>query len=537
MSLLKKTIFPALLSLALLGCGNASGTFLATNDGKAAPLPDSIKAVMAKPRYAKATWSLLVTDVQTGQSFYQLNATRRSFTGSCRKLFSVGLALTTLGADHRQVTRVYRQGTVSSGTLNGNLVLVASGDLAFGGRRIDADTIEVTNFDHNDANSLGSAVLTPQDPLFALDQLAAQIKASGIDTVNGGVAVDDRLFESYRVPNGNLLITPIMLNENQIDVTVTPTTAGNAATVVHRPTSQFFSVTGNVTTGAAGSAESIAFSGNRLTNGVGDTGQVTGSIPLDYSAPLTHLNSYVGTFRVEDPAAFARVAFAEALARHGVTVTQNALTASAPLPTTPPAAADQVASYTSAPYSETARLILKVSLNLGANAALSLFGLEKGERTISGALAAERTALTQQYGLDPDSFNFPTNGSGSPDSEASPTALVHFLIAMNRSTVATQYLRSLPILGVDGSLASTGTTLPGKGHVFAKTGTTVAPDSGGDLQLKAQCLAGYIETKSGRKVAYALMVNDAGPVTDIETDVGGVFEDEGVISSLIYESL
>ena len=253
--------------------------------------------------------------------------------------------------------------------------------------------------------------------------------------------------------------------------------------------------------------------------------------------PLTHLNSYVGTFRVEDPAAFARVAFAEALARHGVTVTQNALTTSAPLPIGTPALSDQVASYTSAPYSETARLVLKVSLNLGANTALSLFGLEKGERTIAGALAAERTALTQQYGLDPESFYFPTNGSGSPDSEASPTALVNFLIAMNRSSVAAEYLNSLPILGVDGSLSATGTTLPGKGHVFAKTGTTVAPDAGGDLQLKAQCLAGFIETKSGRKVAYALMVNDAGPVTDIETDVGGVFEDEGVISSLIYESL
>ena len=57
------------------------------------------------------------------------------------------------------------------------------------------------------------------------------------------------------------------------------------------------------------------------------------------------------------------------------------------------------------------------------------------------------------------------------------------------------------------------------------------------LQLKAQNLAGYINTKSGRTVAYALMVNDAGPVREIATDVAEVFEDEATISSAIYESL
>ena len=73
--------------------------------------------------------------------------------------------------------------------------------------------------------------------------------------------------------------------------------------------------------------------------------------------------------------------------------------------------------------------------------------------------------------------------------------------------------------------------------MFAKTGTTLAEDANGVLVLKAQNLAGYIDTKSGRRIAYALMVNDAGPVTDLETDVGGVFQDEGVISSLLYEKL
>ena len=57
--------------------------------------------------------------------------------------------------------------------------------------------------------------------------------------------------------------------------------------------------------------------------------------------------------------------------------------------------------------------------------------------------------------------------------------------------------------------------------------------------LKAQNFAGYIETKSGRTVAYALMVNDAGEVdpADIEGSLVPVITDEATISNIIYESL
>jgi D-alanyl-D-alanine carboxypeptidase/D-alanyl-D-alanine-endopeptidase (penicillin-binding protein 4) len=185
-----------------------------------------------------------------------------------------------------------------------------------------------------------------------------------------------------------------------------------------------------------------------------------------------------------------------------------------------------------------ARLVLKVSLNLGANLSLSLFGLEHGQRTIEGSLRAERRALVRRFGVDGSQFRFPTNGSGTPDSQASPRALVQLLRAMARTPVYRPFRASLPVMGVDGSLAHTGTDLPGRGHVFAKPGTTILPGAGGDtFDLKAQNLAGYITTRSGRQVAYALMVNDVGAIADIENGVTEVFTDEGAISNAIYESL
>jgi PBP4 family serine-type D-alanyl-D-alanine carboxypeptidase len=540
----------ALVAAGVLGATVCSSSSLSANTNPRAPsrsdLPAAITAIMDKPRYADATWSLLVTDVASGKSFYALNANRRSLTGSTRKLFSTGLALRALGADARQTTPVYRTGTVDAqGTLDGDLVLVAGGDLTFGGRRIDADTVDVTDFDHNDANSLGSAILTPEDPLYALDQLAADVKASGITSVGGDVAIDDRLFTPYRVPNGDLLITPMLVNENQVDVSVTPTEPGQPATVEYRPHTGAFTVDGSVTTTAAGTDAAVSFSDDNLIACIGTagcTGTVSGTIPQGYAAPLTSNPSFVGTFRVEDPAAYARTAFIDALRRHGVAVTAAAvgpnpasvLPARGTYPT-----GNRVATYRSPPFSENVKLVLKVSLNLGANLDLSLFGLTKGQKTVKGALAAERRTLIDQFGISGNQFEFPTNGSGTPDSEASPKALVQLLTKMSKSRVAGAFQNALPVMGVNGSLATSGTNLPGKGHVFAKPGTTITPSSDGDetLQLKAQNLAGYIETKSGRKVAYALMVNDAGTVNNLAEDVGGVFADEATISSIIYESL
>lgn len=513
--------------------------------GAGTAVPVDIQEIMDQPRYADATWSLLVTDVDTGENFYALNPDELSLTGSTRKLFSVGLALDTLGADHRIDTPVYRTGEVGAdGTLDGNLALVGSGDLTFGGRRIDADTVDITTFDHNDANNLGTAILSPQDPLYALDELARDVKESGITTIRGDVVVDDRLFVPYRVPNGNLLISPVVLNENMVDVTVTPTQAGTPPAVEHRPETGAFTVANEAQTTAAGTEDSLELSGDgqiECIGAAGCSGTVSGDIPVGYEAPLSGVDAFVGTFRVEEPNAFMRTAFVEALARHGVAVSAPAVGPNPadllPADEVYPAEAE-VASFTSPPFLQDARLVLKVSLNQGANLSLSLFGLEQGARTIDEALAVERRTLTEEFGIPGDQFAFPTNGSGTPDSQATPQALVDFLIAMADTDVGDAYQQALPIMGVDGSLATSGTGLPATGHVFAKTGTTISPGADGKTyELKAQNFAGYIEAKSGRRLAYALMVNNAGPVREIATDVGAVMADEAQISNLIYEAL
>lgn len=501
-----------------------------------APLPAEMVRIMAKPRYAHANWGLFVKDVRTGRTYYSLHPNQLNFSASTRKLFSVGVAMDSLGARHRETTTVQRSGD--------NLVLRAAGDLTFGGRRIDDDTVAITSFDHNEAKALGTSILTPQDPLYALNRLAQQVRAAGITSVPGDIVVDDRLFEPYRVPNGNLLISPMMVNENLVDVTADPTAPGAPAAVAYRPHTSAFGVDGTITTTAAGTPAKVQLSDNWRISCIGQPGclgTVSGSLPVGYRAPLSHEPSFVGTFRVEEPAAFARTAFIDALERAGVAVAAAPVAANPrdllPASRTYPAGA-QVAAYRSAPYAQIAKLILKVSLNQGANLSLSLFGLQHGQRTIQGALRAERHTLVRRFGIPPTGFSFPTNGSGTPDSRATPRALVTMLRAMARSRNAAPYAAGFPILGVDGSLAHYGEDLPARGHVLGKTGTTAGPTPDGEgIEIKAQNLAGYITTKSGRRLAYALMINDIGEVEDIEAGVGETVRDQAAIANALYEAL
>lgn len=498
-------------------------------------VPADIRTVIEAPRYEGAIWGMRVTELGSDELLLSTGPESPFFTGSVRKLFSVGLALNALGAGHRFRTPVFRTGKVSpDGVLDGNLVLVASADLTLGGRDLPDGTIAFTNFDHTESNSLGSSILTDTDPLAGLRALAREVAGSGINSVEGDVVVDDRLFEHFRVPNGNVLITPVIVNDNLVDVTILPTEPGQPARVDWRPKSAAFTVKSEVTTVAAGEEADVTLEVSPDDPAVGI---VKGSIPVGYVPPLPGVETLVQTFAIPDPSAYARTAFIEALAEAGVAVAAPATgpNPAAKLPAARSYADDaKVAELVSLPYAQYARLILKVSHNLGANMSLMLFGMTEGARTRDTALAAERKALTEKFGIAGDAFNFPTNGSGSPDSRASAAAVTGLLTAMSRTPVFETYFDAMPILGVDGSLATIGRDPPNPliepaiGKVYAKTGTTVEPGL-----LKAQVLAGYMDAKSGRRLAYVVYVNNVKPIGSI-ADVIGVFADEGVISALLY---
>lgn len=510
------------------------------NNGTTQPIPEEVLEIMSKPRYDGAVWSLRVVDLDTGELIYNLEPNLVLLTGSLRKAFSSGLSLNELGSDHRFRTPVHRQGNVDGdGILQGDLVLVADGDLTLGGRVTAEDTIQFTNFDHVDANPLGGAILTPQDPLTGLDELAQQVADSGIKEVNGDVIIDARLFDEFVVPNNQRLISPIIVNENLIDVTIIPTEAGQPAIVDWRPKSAAFDLNVNVMTVGQGEELDIELSeqGSFCFESAACVGNVTGQIPKGFVPDLPEVDTLVQTFKIEGPSAFARTTFIEALQRAGVEVNTNLVgpNQEKKLPPEDSYTPDTlVAEYVSPPFSEYAKLVLKVSHNYGANLSLILFGLAKDVRDVQSSLEQERITLIEDFDVPGDGFNFPTNGSGSPDSEASPRAVTTLLDNMSRTSVFDDYFDAFPVLGEEGSLKFVDVGSPATGRVRGKTGTSVGfnPETQ-QFVLNAKSLGGYIDSASDRRLIFAVFVNNA-KLSSI-SEVLDVNNDLGKIATAIYE--
>ncbi|HEX3969650.1 MAG TPA: D-alanyl-D-alanine carboxypeptidase [Edaphobacter sp.] len=245
------------------------------------------------------------------------------------------------------------------------------------------------------------------------------------------------------------------------------------------------------------------------------------------------------TFRITHPANYARTVFIEKLQAAGVKVKAPAVAVNPVqlLPAKNSYAPDtRVALLKGLPYSEDAKFILKVSYNIGADTSLLLYGLTQQADNMNSALVAESKNLEINYGIPASGHHF-IDGSGGGDTTATNAEVTQMLIDMSKRAAFPQYFAALPILGVDGSLASvTGftsdrTLAPAKGQIHAKTGTYAMGNASG-LVLKGQAFGGYVNAKSGKKLVYELVVNDV-PIQNIP-DILQVFQDEGTISAILW---
>src|SRR5438552_18391274 len=207
-----------------LACALVLGAilFLPAPAGADDDLAAQIEAVIGRDEYRQAHWGILVVDAESGKTVYAHNPDHLFFPASTTKLYSCAAALAELGPDYRFETPVYARGAVKDGRLVGDLILVAQGDLTLGGRTEPGGHMAFKDHDHTYANGTDRAELTATDPLAGLRELARQVAAAGIRRV-GDVLIDDRFFPRNRGSgSGPSLLTPIVVNDNVIDVIVTP---------------------------------------------------------------------------------------------------------------------------------------------------------------------------------------------------------------------------------------------------------------------------------------------------------------------------
>ncbi len=496
----------------------------------AAALALAIAAPERTPRLNHSVLAAEVYDLDARRVLFARNASVLMDAASTTKLLTEGTTLALLGPQFRFTTPVYRTGAVDgAGVLHGDLVIVAAADPNLSQRIQPDGSLSFENEDHAyDGSAATKAV--PGDPLAVLRELAAGVAKAGIKRVDGRVIVDTSLFPDQGSESGTgVTISSIVVNDNLVDVTVTPgRSPGDAVTLSVSPQTPYVTFVDKATTGAPNSDATIDMSTDVTDAGGRHTVTVTGSQPAGPSV--------LYAYRVPNPRRFAEDAFVLALRDAGVTVT----TADSDGDTGSPATsayvpANLVTQHVSLPLAEDVRITLKVSDNLHAALMPYVWAAyvahARGDYARAG-LALEGKLLTGA-GLD---LQGASQSDGFGSGIYSADFMVHYLAWARMQSWYPYLLRGLPIMGVDGTLAGIQTHSSARGKVFAKTGTDGSDDylTGGGVVEKA--LAGYITTKQGRHVAFAFFISAMKGPHDEETgEIAGQIL--GAMAGATYQSI
>jgi D-alanyl-D-alanine carboxypeptidase/D-alanyl-D-alanine-endopeptidase (penicillin-binding protein 4) len=338
------------------------------------------------------------------------------------------------------------------------------------------------------------------------DCLAALAEAVAARTrVVRDVIGDDSLFPDQRWSPGmswNNIATrsgtaasALSLDDNELHMRVFPAAPGRPP----RPDlPAYYDVDNRAVTVAAGGTTALEFDrlpGTRLL-------RLTGTIASGSEAELVRLG-------IDDPAHYAAWRFKALLQERGVRVTGEAGVRHRALrpaddpavrngaPPARPPRSEPLASLTPPPLAADIELTNKVSQNLHAELLLRRVGLRDGTGSIADGLAAVR-AMLERAGVKRDAYDF-SDGSGmSTYNRVAPRGMVVFLRWAAGQPWGAAWRTSLPVGGIDGTLARRfrGTAL--EKRIFAKTGTLNA----------SSALSGYMTAKSGRTLLFSVYAND-----------------------------
>ena len=465
----------------------------------------AIDQIAARPEYAHAAIGVEAIDLSTGKTVYAHDANRFFVPGSTTKLLTVGSALEAFGPDHRFHTRVYRTGEIDgTGTLWGDVVLVASGDPNLSNRARPDGTLAFEDEDHSYGGPNVHPV--PGDPLTVIQDLARQVAAHGIKRVTGRVRVDVSLFPEGEKEGGTgVHISPIVVNDNVVDLMAETGDSGQPVKVTTQPLTSYVRFVNHLTTGAAGAQPSFDIASDEESDDGSRTVTLTGALPPK-SAGLA-------SYAVASPSRFAAVVLAEALNAHGVVASVAPRNETADFGALRGRYDDPhlVAEHVSLPMAEAAKVILKVSQNLHA----SMMPYVVGATTAQGPpdQAIQRGFDRMKKWLDGSGLD--VSGASQADGAGAaahytPHFMAGYLAWMTKQPAADVFRHALPIMGRDGTLAEIQVKSPAAGHVFAKTGTYGEEDRlHHGLMVDGKGLAGYIDTAAGHRLAFAAYINFA----------------------------
>lgn len=430
-------------------------------------------ALAARPTLGRARIGIAVTDLTNGEQIFAQASDERLNLASNTKLLTSAAALATLGNGFRWRTAVLADKLPDdAGVIEGDLYLRGRGD--------------------------------PMLSAANLDELAAELRARGVRTIEGRLVLDATYFDNdvepphfseqpkeragFRAPVASLGVA-----RSAVTLIVIADPGGGATLKIEPDAGDYVSIVKREVTSVTQGRTRLRVETKRPATPNKIEYEITGQI-------RTGEGSWDFRRRVDDPARFAGEVFRASLRSHGITIRQRQIA----MGTAPPIA-KTLAVHDSLPLADVVRFMNKLSDNYVAEAVLKTLGAEAraaagtpGPATWADGIAAVAAYLAK-IGLPAGSYRA-DNGSGLfASSEVSAKQLVTLLAAAHADyRIGPDLLASLPIGGGDGTLGRRFHGTPAKGRVRAKTGTLD----------KVITLAGYVAVDSKQPLAFAVLINE-----------------------------
>ena len=417
-----------------------------------------ILSFISKNTSSRKKVGIMVRRADNGRTVFRYNSKKEFIPASNNKILSSVAALSLLGKDFRFKTEFYLGGGIHSGVGHGGLYVKGFGD--------------------------------PTVDIGKLREIAQKIKALGITRIDGGVYLDGSYFDNIRHGDGwdpewfdkgfCPPVTAISFNYNSVKIKVSSSRVQGAPATVRTEPRQFpFSIRNRVTTSRSKSGITAKYTERNELRLFGHVSSRKKAETLELSVP--------------DPFFYFGGALRMVLEENGIEV-------SGPLERgRVPRWAGRVLTHYSQPLGTVIREYNKESVNIIGESIVKIVGAEflgAPGSWESGTDVMEKRL--REMGLN-GNFSM-VDGSGlSRLNRVSPEDITEALaVAYRNPDISKEFVASLPIAGVDGTLEKRFRNL--RGRVYAKTGYLEG----------ARSLSGYVFGKNGRTYVFSIISNGMG---------------------------
>ncbi len=462
-------ICSVLICLALLNSGCATSRQTARKKSAAVKaLGQRLDAILADSALARSQAGVKIVALRTGEVLYERNAHLLFHPASNQKLLTSAAAISLLGPHFiYKTTLACDSGAVRDSVLQGNIYLIGRGD----------------------------PDLTTGD-LFSLAQALAQ---KGIHAINGNIVCDDFYFDNVRWGSGWMWdddpswlysrFTALTVNDNAVTLRAhAAQTPGQPARISVNAPSPFVEVVNrSVTVARAAQIDSLdlrPLSLHRRWQENQNVFEIEGAIGMDEGLQESKQN----VLQAELQAGYI---FRDLLPLCGVRFSGEIQHGLGP-------ARKQTLAEHEGPLLPVLINLNKTSDNLSAELLLKTIGAERLGRpgTAEKGIVALRQFLAQS-GVDTLALRAADGSGVSRYNLVTPAGLVEMLTALwSNETIRHEFVTTLPIAGVDGTLETRMRQTPAEGVLRAKTGSLSGVST----------LSGYTTTVEGEEIVFSMMM-------------------------------